>query len=114
MIFHPVVWLLFFGAAFVACLSLIPLKMATPAPQDNVVGANANGSDGANAVVIGGDAAAPFALADGASRGPVPGDRGGGRGGGSGHGGAVLLFVLLVMLLLVLVVFWKWPQIHHH
>jgi hypothetical protein len=79
-------------ATFVACLLLIPLKMAATAPRDNVMAANANnGGGGANAAVIGGDAAAPFPLAAGAGRGPVPGGRGGGcgggRGGGAGRGG---------------------------
>jgi hypothetical protein len=53
--------------------------MAAPAPPDNVGG-------GANAAVIGGDAAAPFPLAAGAGRGPVPGGRVGGRGGSHGCG----------------------------
>jgi hypothetical protein len=91
-------------AAFVACLLLIPLKMAAPAPRDNVVAANANNGGGdVNAAVIGSDAAAPFALAAGAGCSPVPvvvvvvvavvaalvv-------------AGVVLLLVLLVMLLLV-------------
>jgi hypothetical protein len=81
MIFCPVVPLLFFVAAFVACLLLIPLKMAAPAPRDNIVAANANnGRGGTNAAVIGGDAAAPFPLAAGAGHGPVPGGCGGGGG----------------------------------
>jgi hypothetical protein len=63
--------------------------MAAPAPRDNIVAANANGGGGANAAVIGGDAAVPFALAAGAC-GPVPGGHGGCRGGGHGgsHGGS--------------------------
>jgi hypothetical protein len=110
MSFHLVVPLLFFGTACCFCAVLIahPIKMAAPAPCDNVVAANANnGCGGANAAVIGGDAAVPFALAAGAGCGPVPGCCGGGRGGGRGGSavvvaGAVLLLVLLVVLLLVL------------